>query len=188
MARFRSICGAAFLLLALVVSPGCGDDDNGTPSGPTVVSRFSVSPSVTAEPLVLTPEFMNDEFCSGSGPFTVRLALLIAARTREALALRRIDFRFTDRRGLQTIPTASPIPMPQPGESPAGTIPTSSPVPIPEPGSGESILINPGTVGRFPFMLRFGCGVAPAGSLKVTVGTMSAGRSQTSEVTVRVSN
>ena len=186
MARLRSMCGAAVLLLALAVSAGCGDDDNGVPTGPTVVSQGVYGPSVTAEPLVLTPEFLTGPFCFRGRPFAVRLSLLLAAR--ETLALRSVGFAFTDRFGFLAIPTASPIPLPQPDPSSGSVpVPSTGPIPMPAPGSGDAVVIAAGTVGRFPFLLRFGCGVVPDGTIRITVGTLINGRPATTMAAVRVS-
>jgi hypothetical protein len=154
MPRFRPIRGVLFLIFTVAGPLGCSDEVS-NPTGPSVSEGVSAR-LVTVEPRTLAPEFAPGVSCGSARPFDVSFSLLLGAPGHTPLAFRSIHFRFTDRLGVQSVPTAQLLPVPMPGQS---TLPSISPVPIPTPGQSAPIVVSAGGLGRFPFRLQFGCGV-----------------------------
>ena len=184
------------LFPAIGVIAGCGDRDNANPTTPTVLG----SAFVTAEPSTATRELVADRHCPGGSTFGVRIIITIGAGSD--ITGRRLRFEFRDRAGHRSVPLAvstttgptgstsssafSPIPTPSQGSLPLpGTssipIPSSSPIPF------EGVQITAGGSRSVPVFLQFGCGVAGAGTLVVSVDTADmSGKSFTSHARVRV--
>jgi hypothetical protein len=184
------------LFPAIGAIAGCGDRDNVNPTAPTVLT----SASVTAEPSTATPELVPNRLCPGGSTFGVRIIITIGARSD--IIASRLRFEFTDRGGHSTVPlaigtaTAStestsssvlpPIPIPTQGSIPIPglssiPIPSSSPIPV------DGVQIPAGGSRTVPIFLQFGCGVARAGTLVVSVDMADVrGMSFTSNARVRV--
>ena len=196
-----------FLLTSLFISTAC-DDGAGPPgASPTAPGGFQAI-TLTAEPATATPEIVPTDSCLGFPPFRTRVVVIVGGRT--GLTIRRLLFRFTDRFGHDslptvfpdqgspatrtsssssiplagpvTIPTSSPLTIPT---SSAVTIPTSSAVPIPSSSAGAQVSAS--GFAHLPFLVEFGCGVPPAGTLVISAETTDPdGRPHTSTVDVRV--
>jgi hypothetical protein len=186
-----------FLFTAIGVIAGC-DDRDGHPTAPTVFG--SSAAFVTAEPSTATPELVADRLCPGGSTFGVRIIITIGAGSD--IIASRLRFDFTDRDGRRAVPllfstlttstgstsnsVLTPIPIPTQGSIP---IPGSSSIPIPSQSSipVDGVQIPAGGSRTVPIFLQFGCGVARAGTLVVSVDTADMrGMSFTSNARVRV--
>jgi hypothetical protein len=170
------------LFPAIGVLAGCRDREDGHPTAPTV---FGTSAALlTAEPPMATPELVPDRLCPGGSTFGVRIIITIGAGSD--IIARRLRFDFTDRDGRHAVPLLfstlttstgstgssafTPIPIPTQGSIP---IPGLSSIPIPSSSAipGEGVQIPAGGSRTVPIFLQFGCGVAAAGTLVVSVDT-----------------
>ena len=183
-----------FLVLALAVT-ACSDDNGGaSPTAPDPVA----SAKITAEPSIVSPEFIAGPFCRGFRPFGARLVFVV--RPTSDLFLRSLRVHFVDRFGVRTAPTVIPLQTITSAAPsiPTGTtipIPTSSPVPIPgsspvpTPGVAEfdPLLIFGGSARTLPFFLRFGCGIPADGTVFFDFDLSDRhGRRSTSHVRARI--
>jgi hypothetical protein len=186
-----------FLFAAIGVLAGC-DDHDGHPTAPTTFG--SSAALVTAEPSIATPELVADRLCPGGSTFGVRIVVTIGAGSD--IIASRLRFDFTARDGRHSVPllfstlttstgstsnsVLTPIPIPTQGSIP---IPGSSSIPIPSQSSVpvDGVQIPAGGSRSVPIFLQFGCGVARAGTLVVSVDTADMrGMSFTSNARVRV--
>ena len=161
------------VVLCAVLLPIAACNRGGTPTSPAPPSASKAS--LTAEPVVVTPDFFGRSVCPTQPPFDVRVTVLVGGAD---LIVRGFRFGFTDRFGNATIPdvffipassepalAGGPVPMPTPGMS---TIPNSSPIPIPGSSPVSGVLLSDRSRLSLPLLLRFPCGVFPEGTILVT--------------------
>jgi hypothetical protein len=186
---------ALFLLSAFLAS-GCGNTNEG--ASPTTPTEVRGSMGISAEPEVVTPEFLPSPFCARFRPFGARI--LIVVRPGRDLVLRGVRFHFIDRFGVRAVPTAIPLVTTTSGPSgtPGSTIPVpgsatipipgSSTIPIPgSPSSFDPLMILGGSQQTLPFFLQFDCGVPADGTVFVNVDTTNgSGSPQTSQLRVEI--
>jgi hypothetical protein len=178
------------LLLLAVVNAGC---DSAAVSVNAPSPPVPLSSSVAVEPLVVRPEFLHGATCAPFSPFGLRLRILVGGP--RDLMLRGLRFQLTDRFGARALPEVIPLPSgmeaalpstlvsPLPG---AAALPTS-PIPIPGASPMTGVNVAAGTTQSLAFFLRFGCGIAPEGSLFVITDVADGdGRPGTSQIRVRV--
>ena len=176
------------LILSASLAAACSDSDSVSITAP---GQITSADFVTAEPMVLTPEFLASPACSGRSAFRTRVIIVVGGD--EDLIVRRLRFSFVDRFGRNAAPTvlasasatplpsSSPIPLPGPTSIPAGSAvatPVSSAVTL-------DALISGGSRRSLPFFLEFGCDVPAVGTLTVSVeATNRQGRPRTSHLTL----
>jgi len=176
---------SGFVLLAGLGLAGCVKDGVSTDhvTGPSTLTPASRT-IVTVEPAAVRPVFLRSPSCFTASPFQAGFSLVF--RADQELSVRGFEFEFLDRLGRRSVPTL--IPTSSTGSSfvPV-TLPTSSPVPIPGPSSSfNGFVMTAGTSSTVPFLLQFGCGVAPSGTLVVSVNTASRGTPDVQQVSVRI--
>ena len=141
------------LLLATLITIGC-DSRAAAPTVPAATSTAPQSP-VTVEPQAAKAEFLSGGGCFLHPAFAVRIWL----RLHGEFFIRGLRFHFIDQFGTRSLPDVTPIPSPS---SRPSSIPSSSPVPVP----GIAALPTPFPAGgSAPFVVKFGCGVIPHGTL-----------------------
>lgn len=159
------------LVLTLVATAACGGGSV-NPSSPA--PSAPAKSSITAEPLVARPEFLQNSSCSTRPPFGVRITVILGGV--DDLIVRGVGFAFTDRFGDRALPDVFPVPsgstsmpssspIPFPGPTP---IPGSSPIPIPGSSPINGVFVSAGASHSQTFFLRFGCGLIPEGMLVVS--------------------
>ncbi len=186
--RFPRYAPVVLFLFAAAVA-GC-DSNAASPTTPAaLVQRNS---AVTVEPLVVHPEFLHADSCTGRSPFGLRLRVILSGG--RDLVLRGLRFRLTDRFGTSALPEVIPIPagseaalpsplsMPRPG---ATSLPTS-PIPIPGSSPLTGVAVAAGSSQSLPFFLRFGCDVVSEGTLLVATDIADGDGHSTSQLRVRV--
>lgn len=168
---------SALVVLASFTSIACngnGDSTGAGLSGLTGPSSLGAA-SLTAEPATIAPAFRFISGCRDHPPFDARGN--IGVRARQDVFIRDISFEFFDRSGRRVrpfvfvdLPNAilPPIPLPS---SPPVSLPSSHPIPIPGQVPASDFLVPAGVFVKFPFGLRFDCGVLPRGTLFVSVAT-----------------
>ena len=181
------------LLSALAVTvSACSDSDPATPTAPAALQATGI----TAEQLVVDPEFLPSSFCLARPPFRATVVIIVGGG--HDVILRGLRFNFLDRLGgrvspivfpaqtgtgtITSIPTSGPIPTPG-----VVSIPGASPIPIPGSSSINGLLVSAHSFRRLPFVAEFGCGTPAAGTLVITVETADRrGAADTSEIRVAV--
>lgn len=149
---------AAILLgFALTASTAC---NRGSVSITSPPPSSVLKTSLTADPLVVRPEFLPRSSCLTHRPFGVRVTLIVAGG--RDLFVHGFRFGFRDRFGARALPDVFPTPA-------GSSIPSSSPIPIPGASAlpGSSPIPIPSTT-SLPFFLLFDCGVIPDGVLVIT--------------------
>lgn len=138
------------LFLATALAAGC----NRAPATPTSPSTTETSEqSITVEPALVHPEFLPTSGCDVRPAFAVR----IHVRLLGGFFVRGLRFHFVDELGTRTLPQVVPILTPT-----GSSIPSASPVPVP----GIAALPTAFQAGgSSPFLVTFGCGVIPEGTL-----------------------
>ncbi|HJR57857.1 MAG TPA: hypothetical protein VJ813_00595 [Vicinamibacterales bacterium] len=152
-----------------------------------------VKASLTAEPASVRPEFLPSLSCPTRPAFGIRILIIVSGGD---VILRAIRFGFTDRLGDLAFPQVLPTPS---LSSPSTSFPSSSPIPIPgaAPLPGSSVIPIPGALPiegllvsgsrSLPFVLTFGCGLVPEGTITITADTANRnGNSGTSQLMVPV--
>jgi hypothetical protein len=129
---------------------GC-DRAAAVPTAPEPTS--AAQRSLTVEPASARPEFVQSDGCFTRPGFAIRIWLGLQG----GFAIHGVRFHFIDRFGTRSLPTV--IPFPSPSATPS--IPSASPVPVP----GIAALPPLPTGGTSPFIVNFGCGVVPDGTL-----------------------
>ena len=182
-----------FLLSALVVT-ACGDTGNTSPTAPSGLQHAMI----TAEPSTVGPEFVRGDSCLGFAPFGARLTFIV--RPRGDITVRSARFHFIDRFGVRTVPAVTPpqitpsalpatpfsTPVPMPS-SPPIPMPASSAIPIPGVSQFDPLVVLGGSSLTLPFLVQFGCGVPPDGTVFVDFDLRDRrGVSSTSHVRVRI--
>lgn len=178
------------LILSASLATACSDSDSVSITAP---GQITSADFVTAEPMVLTPEFLASPACSGQSAFRTRVIIVVGGS--EDLILRRLRFSFVDRFGRNAVPTVLSS-----SSASATPLPSSSPIPLPGPTSiptGSAVatpvssavtldaLISGGSRRSLPFFLEFGCHVPAVGTLTVSVeATNRQGRPRTSHLTL----
>jgi hypothetical protein len=176
---------SGFVLLASLGLAGYTDDGASTDhlTGPSTLTPVPLS-IVTVEPAAVRPVFLRSPSCFTASPFQAGFSLVF--RAEQELLVSGFGFEFLDRFGQRSVPTLIPtsstgssfVPVP---------LPTSSPVPIPGPSSSfNGFVMTAGTSSTVPFLLQFGCGVAPSGTLIVSVNTASRGTPDVRQVSLRI--
>ena len=163
--------GALLSLLVLGATTGC-ERARDTATGPSSVSSGSaLGSSVSFEPAMLRPEPLPDSACTAQPAFATRIVIIVNG---DGVIVRGLRFSFTDRFAVTALPRVIPIPGPSPLSVPASAIPPLSPIPppgvaVPLPGAplDRGTMDPTGSSRRLAFLLRFDCGVAPAGTLFV---------------------
>ncbi len=158
---------AAFLLLALTVTFGCGGGNSSTtPTGPSPTAKSTQGTNaLTIDPATLRPEFLPGIACNGFLPFAMHLKLIVVPSPFGRF-VNSISFFFVDSRGVRVVPFA--IPGPVEGGITSTLIPSAGPILV--PGQVSSIFfVNPSSTAVVPFALRFDCGFAPTGLLSIGV-------------------
>jgi hypothetical protein len=198
-APFRKFVPLALLITIVSTASSCSDSDDPSPTAPTT----HVTATMTAEPMVVTPEFVPNASCRTVPAFRTSLVVVVAGD--RDLILRNLRFSFTDRLGgttlpvviavvttsvLTSVPNSMPVPMPNtspitiPGTMP---IPGSSAVAVPGSPAVDGVVVLAGTSRRLPLVLEFGCGVPSAGSLTVIAEMMDRdGTPRNQRTTVRL--
>jgi hypothetical protein len=190
---FRKVAPAV-LASTLAAAGGCTSDTT-SPTSPTTPTAGR-SASITAEPLVLTPESRPDVRCSRSSSFGLRFVVILS--TDGSVTFRRLRFAYNDRTGRSVLPQAiqplipnlGPLTFPTelllPIPTPA-TLPSSSPIAVPDSTPNGSGQFSAGSIGKLPLQLEFGCDVPAAGTLVTYVDADDhRGRAKTMQVSVRV--
>lgn len=183
----------AVLFLMSAAAVGC-DSNSVSVTAPAALNA-ELQPSIAVEPDAPRPEFLLGTSCPGHPPFGLRLRIVLGGG--HDWILRGLRFHLTAPFGgslfpevipihtpgtLTSIPTTMPIPLPG-----AGAIPGASPISIGGSSPIQGLFIRAGTSHSWPYLLRFGCGVPPAGSIIVNAdGADRSGRFTTSQVRVRV--
>lgn len=139
------------LLLTVLTAIGC-EFRTAAPTGPAAAS--APQNAITVEPASVRAEFLSSGGCFLRPPFAVRIRLHL----RGGFFVRGLRFHFIDQFGTRSLPEVTPIPSPG---NPPSTIPSSSPVPVP----GIAALPPFPDGGSSPFIVKFGCGVIPGGTL-----------------------
>jgi hypothetical protein len=181
--RFPMYVVAALFSVSLGLT-GCSRNESTTtaPAAPTPVS-------LTAEPSVLTPEFVPGGGCHTDPAFGVRFAVGLSGPND--VYFRRLRFHFHDRFGRVDNPRvtlnngAPPPPSSLPTSGPV-PFPSSSPIPMPGANTPAGMLTSFGHARRLPLWLDFTCGIAPSGTLVVIVDFDDHGRSLSAETRVPV--
>jgi hypothetical protein len=187
--------GVLLAFLAAGAATGC-DGQRNTVVGPTALkSATTTGTTFRFEPATLRPEFVSGISCVAVPAFGTRIIVIVGGD----VILSALRFRFTDRFGVNALPTVVPIPgsspfsvpvsipssfpIPMPGVAP---LPTSSPIPM--PGTSSFNGLSPAEASqRLAFFLVFQCGVASEGTL--FIGTEVAeprGSVRNSEFQIRV--
>jgi hypothetical protein len=183
--------------LALGAAAGC-DSNRNTPVVPSTLPS-TVAPVTTFnfEPATLRSEVVPGTICVAGPAFGTRIIIIVGG----GVILNGLQFSFTDRSGVNTLPRVTPIPGNSPLTVSASTLPTSVPIPlpgiapipttspIPFPGSTfpSGMTVPAGTSQQLPFFLVFACGVAPEGILFISADLVDPnGRVRKSESQVRV--
>ena len=186
----RSLPSFGVLVPCLLLAATLGCDQTAmviTTTGPTpLTANVNVGTSFGVEPSTLTPEFLPGR-CGGHSPFGLRL--VVTVRGDHDLFLRGMHFSYTDRFGARALPAIMPIPSLSTPFPSGVTLPTSAPVQVPGfasfPEAGASI--PGGSHHRFPYLMRFDCGVVSDGTIIIVIDTSDRhGKAQTSELRVRV--
>lgn len=181
---------APVLLFVSAATAGC-DGRAASPASPAPV--VPLESSVTVEPRVVLPEFLHAGSCASRSPFGLRLRVILSG-SRD-IVLRGLRFRLADPFGTSAFPEVIPtpsgseaaLPSPQTAPLPGASVLPSSPVPIPGVSTLTGVQVTGGTTRPLPFFLKFGCGIAPEGTLFVMTDVAGPdGRSGTSQIRVRV--
>jgi hypothetical protein len=147
---------------------------------------------VTISAAEVTRESVPFVGCPVGTPFRLRVVVVVS--TGEDLSIQGVGFDFRDRLGTtltsRVVPASAapfggtslpPSPVPLPSSVPV-QIPSSSPIPIP-----GSMSLPAGNSRNLPFLLEFGCGVSPVGTLVVSMDTVDGrGTVGTSRASVNV--
>ena len=174
------------------------DSNRNTPVVPsTLPSSFSPGTTFNFEPATLRTELVAGTICVAGPAFGTRIIIIVNG----GVILSGLQFSFTDRFGVNTLPRVTPIPgsspltvsastlptgfpIPMPGLAP---LPSTSPIPIPGFSPVTGLMVPAGTSQQLPFLLVFDCGVAPVGILFISADLVDpSGRVQKSESQVRV--
>ena len=190
--------------LTLGVATGCDRDRSPVPVPTSIPSSFAPGTSFNFEPATLRSELVPGTICVAGPAFGTRIIIIVNGGvivSGGGIILSGLQFRFTDRSGLNTLPQVTPIPGSSPFSVSASTIPASVPIPmpgiaplpmtspIPIPGSSNvnGLMVPAGSSQQLPFLLRFDCGVAPEGILFISADVVDPnGRVRRSESQVRV--
>ena len=195
--RFSRYGVLLLAFLALGATAACDSNRNTAVVPSTLPPTFSPGTSFNFEPATLRAEFLPGTICVGGPGFGTRIIIIVNG----GVILSGLQFRFTDRFGVNALPRITPIPGSSPLTVSASTIPTSFPIPtpglaplpstspIPIPGFSPvtGLMVPAGTSQQLPFFLIFDCGVSPVGILFISAEVVDpSGRIQKSESQVRV--
>ena len=187
--RFPTYVSLSFCAV-LLVTAAC-NRGGATPTSP---SAAGAKATLTAEPSIVSPEFIGGEVCPTHPRFGVRVTVFVGGPD---LIVRGIRFGFADRFGRSALPEViflpagsspllpnGPVPFGRPGFS---TLPNSSPIPIPGAPPINGVLVPERAALSLPFFLRFPCDLFPEGTLTVT-GELSdrSGRPELPKMELRV--
>lgn len=171
---------AGVLVLVVLVSAACSENNPVDVLGPTAAPQAL---SLTAEPAVVTPEFLPTTFSVCNAPrFRTRFVVLLGGI--RGVAVTGLFVGFTDFLGLAAVPTVLPA-------APFGGTTTFSaarvPVPFPATGPNDGLSVPTGFPQNVPVTLEFGCHVRPRGTILVTADTRDGrGRMETARLSVPV--
>jgi hypothetical protein len=177
---------AAVSLVLVFASASACNRGASTVTSPDTTTNLKASLSV--EPTAVRPDFLTGFTCAALPAFGAQLTVIVGG---DDLIVRGIRFSFTDRVGRTVIPDAFPtapvtsLPITFPIPPGGSSIPTNSPIPVPGFPSFNGSRIVPNSRLTQPFLLRFGCDVAPEGTIVVVIDTSDViGRTGRSEVRV----
>ena len=172
------------LLSATAASVGCGQTDSAA-----TMPAATQAVNVKLEPNEIVPAFDDDGGCVSHRPFDLRFLMRLDGPPH--IAFHRLQFKFKDRFGRIETPRISTA-----GLSPGAITPNVGSIPIPSgsilpnstsiPMPSAGILTSFGSARDFPLSLRFGCGIAPSGTLIIIVDFDDHGRSSSSETHVNI--
>lgn len=175
------------ILLVMLAAAGCSDDNPVDVTAPTAAQSLSL----TAEPAVVTPEFLPPIGLCNAPRFRTRFVVILGGSG--GLAVTGLFVNFTDFLGFAAVPTV--IPAAPFGGGPTQTSAASTPIPfpasgpIPFPGSGPNgaLSVPIGSLQHVPVTLEFGCHVRPRGTIIVSADTRdNRGRKGRSRLSVQV--
>ena len=168
------------VLLLVVLTAACSDSTPTDVTGPTSAAQ---SLSLTAEPAVVTPEFMPTLFRVCNAPrFRTRFVVLLGAI--RGVAVTGLFVSFTDVLGVAAVPTVIPA-APFGGTTHIST--ARVPVPFPTSGPNDGLSVPTGFSQQVPITLEFGCHVRPRGTILVSADTRDdRGRMGTSRLSVQL--
>jgi hypothetical protein len=178
----RYVAGA--LLLIVLGGAACSD------TLPADVTAPSAVPAITlkAEPSIVRPEILPPlGACRDRAAFRTRFVVILGDSNDGIV--QGLDVSFVDSLGAIALPTvlgASAFDSRTPVGVPV-TLPTSSPIPIPQAIPNDGFLVPIGGTRQVPVTLQFGCEVRPHGTLFVTARTRDRhGRSGSQRLAIAV--
>jgi hypothetical protein len=156
----------ALVLVSAALLTSCSDNDAPvTPGAPSLIGRGGFSIGLDRDRF--TPELVGNPFCPVFPPFLVPFNVTVGADEGFAVSLTEVRMRFVDTSGVQ---------MPQ----------VTMPAPVLTTQFG-STLVEARRTRSFPFLFRFGCDTARAGTLVVIVRTEDErGRAMSNELKATV--
>lgn len=184
MCRRSHRYGLLLVSFALVTAFACSTNSSSATSPTALTAESGGQYSLTAEPVMLRPEFLPDVPCSSSRAFGTRVIVVVSGGS--GVLVRGLRFRFTDRFGVRVFPQVRVIPGSSPMTIPVTMIPPLMGIPIPgQAPAPPSTMSQASNAQRFPFFLTFGCGLSTNGVVSVSTDTIDGtGRAETREIRV----
>jgi hypothetical protein len=177
--RLSKFVPVVLLLLTSLVSTACSDSNPADVTGPTDAAPLL---SLSAEPAVVTPEFLPRIGMCNAPRFRTRFVVILGGI--RGVAVTGLFVSFTDFLGFAAVPTVIPA-------APfGGTTQISAariPVPFPASGPADGLSVPTGFPQQVPVTLEFACHVRPRGTIIVSADTRDGrGRMGTSRFSVQV--
>jgi hypothetical protein len=173
----------AVLVVAMLATTGCSNDNPAAVTAPTAAQPLSL----TAEPASVSPEFLPRGHCSEAPGFRTRFVVIVSGMERASV--QGLHVSFIDRFGVSAVPTVFPASgiSGSSMNTPPIQLPSSMPIPIPTSGPNNGLSVPAGHSARVPVTLEFGCNVRARGTIVVDADTRDErGRSGKRRLTVEV--
>jgi hypothetical protein len=166
------------ILLVMLAATACSDDNPVDVTAPTAAPSLSL----TAEPAVVTPEFLPPIGLCTAPSFRTQFVVVLGGTG--GVAVTGLFVNFNDFLGFAAVPTVIPAAQ---FRTTTQTSAARIPVPFPASGPNDGLSVPTGVPQRIPVTLLFGCHVRPRGTIIVSADTRdNRGRKGTSRFSVQV--